>query len=202
MYPAPASAILSRWSGSKSSLLSGSGYGDPYGNPSGKRLEIIGKRSTPNLHFTVSNLSDYSIPGVTPGTHIPYAVAGARIYHNTQQSNHSGTLSFGRNRGGSKDKSQWVYSYLKGTLVFGQDIRPSGLCEETMTVERITTAATSSQDDGPRGDYWFQLVDDETEKVVWRFKVPLNANKKFNYEFDRPFFHVFQGSVSVHISFV
>jgi hypothetical protein len=249
MYPSVSSATLLRSAGSKNSLLSGGGgsggYGDPYGSLSRQKLGTLGKASTPNLHFTTScsNLdpSHYLVPGVPPGTHIIYAVASARIYHNTQQTtqkgnNHTTTsgssgsssvLNFGMRKkkswGGAKekDKSQWVYSYLKGTLVFGQDVRAapssssSGLGEEDLVAfERIRVHATgsssssttsSSRDDvGPRGDHWFQLVDDETAKVVWRFKVPPlgaaaggNASRKFSYEFDRPFFHVFQGSVSV-----
>ncbi|XP_006455197.1 hypothetical protein AGABI2DRAFT_121136 [Agaricus bisporus var. bisporus H97] len=207
----------SQSSGSSSSLLSGDGYGTPYGNYSKKGLlkdmssSLIGNKSTQNLRLAISNPSDYSIPGVTPGTHIPYAIAGARIYHHTQQitsnNHHSGSLGFGGNRSKDNKKkngaSPWVYSYLKGTLVFGRDMRPSGLYdyEDAMNIERITAAAAvdggddDDDDDAPRGDYWFQLVDDEVGKVVWRFKVPIDdADRKFKYEFDRPFFHVFQGS--------
>ena len=151
-------------------------------------------------HKVVSNPSEYSLPGVTSDTYTLYAVASsARIYHSTQlTSNHSGTLSFGRSHG-SKDKnngSQWTYSHLKGTLVFGRDRhRASSL--EGASIEQIVAQGQVEVN----GDWWFQLVDDEAEKVVWKFKIPLGSGAKLDYELDRPFFHVFQGSVSTFDAF-
>lgn len=196
-FAAAVSSASSHSSGSQSSLFGGSGVS--YGNhPTEVRPAPSRAGSTPQFRQVASNPAEYLLPGVAPGAHILYAIASARIYHSTQlTSNHSGTLSFGRGHGSSKNKnngSQWVYSHLKGTLVFGQD-NHSGT-SETTTVEQIVVPSRNEGE--PKGDWWFQLVDDEAGRVVWKFKIPLGAGAKFNYELDRPFFHVFQGSVSIH----
>jgi Wiskott-Aldrich syndrome protein len=149
----------------------------------------------------MSSLADYLLPGAAPNTYVLYAIAGARIYHSTQPfGTRSGTLSFGRSQG-SKDKkagNQWAYSHLKGTLVFGRDRCSPGF--EAATVDEIV--ASSQREGGdPSGEWWFQLVDDEAGKVLWKFKLPLDPGSKFSYELDRPFFHVFQGSVSHYACF-
>lgn len=188
------SASSSHSSGSQSSLLSGAEalHGEQRVTPS--RPTMPG-RSGSVLHVRmVSNPADYLLPGVTPGTYVLYAIAGARVYHSTQlTSNHTSSLGFGRGRRGTKDKNngnQWIYSHLKGTLVFGRDKSSTGT--EATTVEEL--AASNRGEDEPSGEWWFQLVDDEADKVVWKFKLPLSPGSKFSYELDRPFFHVFQGS--------
>ena len=155
---------------------------------------------------TTLNPVDYRLPGVTSGTYVLHAIASVRIYHSTQLTpsnlNHFGALRLGG--GGAKRRNsgnQWVYSRLKGTLVFGYDHH----CAEVETTSAEATLASDGNIDrekaGANGgggrEWWFQLVDDESDKVVWKFKLPLSPGYKFNYELDRPFFHVFQGSVSV-----
>lgn len=74
--------------------------------------------------------------------------------------------------------SQWVYSRWKGTLSFGRDMESFN---------------NPSQDVSETERYWFRLADNETGRTVWMFKFPEN----FEYVVDRPFFHVFQGRVSL-----
>jgi len=38
-------------------------------------------------------------------------------------------------------------------------------------------------------NYWFRLLDADSRKPVWMFRIPAG----FSYQLDRPFFHVFQG---------
>lgn len=154
---------------------------------------------------TTLNPRDYLLPGVTSGTYVLHAIASVRIYYSAQLTssnlNHFGALRLGGV--GAKRKNngnQWVYSHLKGTLVFGYNHYCAGV--ETTIAE--TTPASNNNNSNNNGEkaeangggreWWFQLVDDETDKVVWKFKLPLSPGYKFNYEFDRPFFHVFQGS--------
>lgn len=187
------SAASSHSSGSQGSLSAGSG------GPSGYHQPPTRPEPTRSGSFAqsrvISDPSEYSLPGVASDTYVLYAIASStRIYHSTQlTSNHSGTLSFGRSQGNKVKNtgSQWTYSHLKGTLVFGRDRhRASSL--EGAPIEQIVAQGQSEAN----GDWWFQLVDDEAEKVVWKFKIPLGSDAKLDYELDRPFFHVFQGSVS------
>jgi len=69
---------------------------------------------------------------------------------------------------------QWNYSRWKGTLTLGRDLdTPENLAQGTSEAEK----------------HWFRLADVESGRTVWMFKFPEN----FEYELDRPFFHVFQG---------
>jgi Wiskott-Aldrich syndrome protein len=69
---------------------------------------------------------------------------------------------------------QWNYSRWKGTLTLGRDFdTPENLAQGTSDAEK----------------HWFRLADVESGRTVWMFKFPEN----FEYELDRPFFHVFQG---------
>ncbi|KAF9453318.1 hypothetical protein P691DRAFT_658805 [Macrolepiota fuliginosa MF-IS2] len=165
------STASSHSSGSRSSVYNGSGnqYGTIH-RPTPSRSGSIAQNRI------ASNPADYVLPGVAPDSHILYAIAGARVYHSTQLTNNG---------------SQWTYSHLKGTLAFGRDKRCTA--PETATVEQII-AQNRGEGEEPNGEWWFQLVDDEAGKVAWKFKIPLNSGAKFNYELDRPFFHVFQGS--------
>ncbi|KXN88435.1 hypothetical protein AN958_07341 [Leucoagaricus sp. SymC.cos] len=187
------SASSSHSSGSGGSLFSGTG--GPCGNHLLNPSRIMPERSDTLVPIRVtSSPKEYVLPGVEKDGYILYAVAGARVYHSTQlTSNHTGALNFGRSRGRSKDKndgSQWIYSHLKGTLVFGRDRQSTR--SDSSTVDEIVA---SSQGEGePNGEWWFQLVDEEAGKIVWKFKLPLSRGSKFAYELDRPFFHVFQGS--------
>lgn len=73
----------------------------------------------------------------------------------------------------SKD-NQWNYSRWKGTLTLGRDLdTPHSIAQGTSEAEK----------------HWFRLADVESGRTVWMFKFPEN----FEYELDRPFFHVFQG---------
>ena len=72
--------------------------------------------------------------------------------------------------------NQWNYSRWKGTLTLGRDLdTPESLAQGTSEAEK----------------HWFRLADVESGRTVWMFKFPEN----FEYELDRPFFHVFQGRV-------
>jgi len=69
---------------------------------------------------------------------------------------------------------QWNYSRWKGILTLGRDLdTPESLAQGTTEAEK----------------HWFRLADVESGRTVWMFKFPEN----FEYELDRPFFHVFQG---------
>jgi hypothetical protein len=72
---------------------------------------------------------------------------------------------------GSK-QNDWKYSGLSGSLIFGMDLRL----------------------DGQRQGHWFRLLDD-AGKTIWIFKIP---EISFEYRIDKPFFHVFRGSVRIH----
>jgi len=74
----------------------------------------------------------------------------------------------------SKD-NQWNYSHWKGTLTLGRDL------DTPQSAQGISEAEK----------HWFRLADVESGRTVWMFKFPEN----FEYELDRPFFHVFQGRV-------
>ena len=74
---------------------------------------------------------------------------------------------------------QWNYSRWKGTLSLGRDLdTPESLAQGTSEAEK----------------HWFRLADVESGRTVWMFKFPEN----FEYELDRPFFHVFQGRVCLY----
>jgi hypothetical protein len=76
---------------------------------------------------------------------------------------------------------EWSYSRLKGTLRFGRDW------------------STKSAGQGGAQDsekHWFSLIDKDTGRTVWMFKIPLGLD----YQVDRPFFHVFQGRVRLHLA--
>ncbi|KAH6910698.1 hypothetical protein BKA70DRAFT_1271259 [Coprinopsis sp. MPI-PUGE-AT-0042] len=74
---------------------------------------------------------------------------------------------------------EWTYSRQKGTLNFGR----------SWTSEAATrsTIPSDSSSDSP---YWFTLADEATGKTVWMFQIPASG---FQYEVDKPFFHVFNG---------
>lgn len=76
---------------------------------------------------------------------------------------------------------EWSYSRLKGTLSFGRDWSSKG-------------ASQSGAQDAEK--YWFSLVDKDTGRTVWMFKIPLGLD----YQVDRPFFHVFQGRVCLRLA--
>ncbi|KAL0946229.1 hypothetical protein HGRIS_012488 [Hohenbuehelia grisea] len=61
--------------------------------------------------------------------------------------------------------NDWTSSSLEGKLIFGCDHLGSD-------------------------EYWFRLIDTDTNRIVWVFRVPSSG---FVYEVDRPFFHVFTG---------
>ena len=74
---------------------------------------------------------------------------------------------------------QWNYSRWKGILTLGRDLdTPESLAQGTSETEK----------------HWFRLADVESGRTVWTFKFPEN----FEYELDRPFFHVFQGRVCLY----
>ena len=75
----------------------------------------------------------------------------------------------------SPKNAEWSYSRLRGTLVLGKDIPQAG---DLPSVEAES--------------YWFRLLDADSRKPVWMFKIPTG----FAYQLDRPFFHIFQGRVS------
>ncbi|KAJ7216516.1 hypothetical protein GGX14DRAFT_391333 [Mycena pura] len=99
---------------------------------------------------TKINEKSLVVPGLDPTLYTGYAVILARVYH----------AAFG------SKQSEWVYSGLKGSLVFGKE-----------------RAALDGQ------GYWFRLLDD-AGKTIWIFKIP---EKHFEYRIDKPFFHVFGG---------
>lgn len=72
---------------------------------------------------------------------------------------------------------QWDYSRLRGTLVFGQD-------------KGDTTTSFGTESSGIE-TLWFRLLDEISGKTVWAFKFPSG----FEYQVDRPFFHIFLGRV-------
>ncbi|KAJ7057161.1 hypothetical protein C8F01DRAFT_1257080 [Mycena amicta] len=91
------------------------------------------------------------IPELDLGSYLAYAQLPARLYH----------AAFG-----AKD-SEWAYTGLRGSLVFGRDLR---------TVPPVC---------------WFRLLDSKEGKTIWMFKMP-EGKSSFNYQIDKPFFHVFR----------
>ncbi|KAJ8508524.1 hypothetical protein ONZ45_g9216 [Pleurotus djamor] len=69
--------------------------------------------------------------------------------------------------GDENKKSEWSYSGLRGSLVFGMD-KDSHI---------------------PGEGLWFRLIDNISDRVIWVFKIP----KGLAYEQDRPFFYTFSG---------
>ena len=99
------------------------------------------------------------------------AIASARIYQ----------APFGAREDG------WSYTGLSGVLVFGRD--------------RVVMHADRPLGAGPGTSferrYWFRLVDTAPGKgVIWMHLIPAD----FQYRFDKPFFHVFQGKVGTSTS--
>lgn len=99
------------------------------------------------------------------------AIAPARIYQ----------APFGAREDG------WAYTGLSGMLVFGRD--------------RVVMHADRPLGAGPGTSferrYWFRLVDTAAGKgVIWIHLIPA----EFQYRFDKPFFHVFQGKVGISTS--
>ena len=78
---------------------------------------------------------------------------------------------------------EWRYSRLKGTLIFGKDND-----QQTRSDSQATSVDV--------GKYWFRVFDATSRilKPIWVFKLPALG---FVYELDRPFFHAFQGMVSI-----
>lgn len=76
---------------------------------------------------------------------------------------------------------EWSYSRLKGTLSFGRDWSSK-------------SAGQGGAQDSEK--YWFSLVDKDTGRAVWMFKIPPGMD----YQVDRPFFHVFQGRVRLRLA--
>jgi len=74
---------------------------------------------------------------------------------------------------------EWTYSKIKGLLVFGQDRDVNG-GDKSNIGQGYRLAET----------YWFRLIDLNTDRVVWMLRVP----EVFEYQKDRPFFHIFSGS--------
>ncbi|KAF9467126.1 hypothetical protein BDZ94DRAFT_1156655, partial [Collybia nuda] len=100
-----------------------------------------------------TNKAANMVLGLSPNTYSILGTASARVYH-------------AQNLRGS----EWCYSRLKGTLVFGKNI-----------------VASDSVDDGE--NHWFRLLDVNSGKAIWMFQVPSGLA----YQQDRPFFHIFQG---------
>jgi len=73
----------------------------------------------------------------------------------------------------------WTYSNIKGLLVFGRDRDVYG-GDKANIAQGYRLSET----------YWFRLVDMATDRVVWMLRVP----EVFEYQKDKPFFHVFPGS--------
>jgi len=74
---------------------------------------------------------------------------------------------------------EWTYSSIKGLLVFGRDRDVYGGDKSNMA-QGYRLSET----------YWFRLVDMTTDRVVWMLRVP----EVFEYQKDKPFFHIFPGS--------
>lgn len=84
---------------------------------------------------------------------------------------------------GAREDS-WSYTGLNGMLVFGRD--------------RVVMHADKPLGAGPGTSferrYWLRLVDTAPGKgVIWMHPIPT----EFQYRLDKPFFHVFQGKVSI-----
>ena len=70
---------------------------------------------------------------------------------------------------GASDQ-QWAYTGLKGVVVFGYD---------------------SYSPEAYGANYWFRLVDLRKGAIVWAHEV----RETIEYEAEKPFFHVFGGTV-------
>ncbi|KZT63444.1 hypothetical protein DAEQUDRAFT_680399 [Daedalea quercina L-15889] len=121
-------------------------------------------RSSPQAIIFRSNEEKSHVLSKLPREAKILAMASARIYQ----------APFGAREDG------WAYTGLKGTLVFGRD--------------RVVIHAEKPLGSGPGTSfdrrYWFRLVDPAPEKgVIWMHPIPSD----FQYRFDKPFFHVFQG---------
>ncbi|RDB19730.1 Wiskott-Aldrich syndrome 1 [Hypsizygus marmoreus] len=103
------------------------------------------------------------ILGLLSGSYAVLAVASARIYHAQL---------------GPKPVV-WCYSRMRGTLVFGKDLSPDAY-DHPLKASPIGLEASR---------HWFRLLDADSGKPIWMFKIPAG----FVYELDRPFFHAFQG---------
>jgi hypothetical protein len=72
--------------------------------------------------------------------------------------------------------AEWYYSRLRGTLVLGKD---------------SIVSKELGNSDSEAEDSWFRLLDADSGKPVWMFRI----HTGLSYQQDRPFFHVFQGRV-------
>jgi neural Wiskott-Aldrich syndrome protein len=75
----------------------------------------------------------------------------------------------------------WSYSGHKGVIMFGRGRNDAD--------NRLSAASVVQGGAEPNG-LWFRLTDGG--RTTWRFPVPLT----FDYKVDKPFFHIFSGSVS------
>jgi len=75
--------------------------------------------------------------------------------------------------------TEWTYSKIKGLLVFGRDRNPNK-GDKSSIGQGYRLAET----------YWFRVIDLNTDRVVWMLRLP----EMFEYQKDRPFFHIFPGS--------
>jgi hypothetical protein len=75
----------------------------------------------------------------------------------------------------------WSYSGHKGVVMFGKGRNDAD--------NRLSAASVVHGSVDPDG-YWFRLTDGG--RTTWRFPVPV----MFDYKVDKPFFHIFSGSVS------
>ncbi|KAL1748288.1 hypothetical protein HDZ31DRAFT_60479 [Schizophyllum fasciatum] len=131
-----------------------------------------------------------------PTTFTPLATASARVYHadfgaKGAKTARRGSVS-GLIRGNSRSsgwtgdgKDGWAYSGLAGLLAFG--------CEAgDAVVDDPRMSSADSPFDVPNPSpvaYSFRLAD-EAGRPIWTFKIPTDG---FDYQLDRPFFHVFSG---------
>lgn len=80
--------------------------------------------------------------------------------------------------------NNWSYTGLQGFLVFGRNM---------LAVSEKRQSTSGGMRIEPT--YWLRLIDSTADKgVVWMYQIP----DGFEYNIDKPFFHVFSGKVHPH----
>lgn len=80
------------------------------------------------------------------------------------------------------DPTDWKYLRVKGYLVFGRD--------------RIVTRSDRATADCGVVDvekYWLRIIDERSGRLLWVFNIPSG----WEYQRDKPFFHIFRGRVRI-----
>ncbi|KAL1660092.1 hypothetical protein GGF50DRAFT_119272 [Schizophyllum commune] len=162
--------------------------------PPAPHAPVIAQSTGGSFRTTSSRQSSH------PPTFTPLATAAARVYHadfgaKGAKSGRRGSVS-GMIRGNSRSgswagdgKDGWAYSGLAGMLSFGYEAGEAATVDPRISGPVDPTSGAVEIPEPAPVVYSLRLAD-EVGRPIWTFKVPTEG---FDYQLDRPFFHVFAG---------